>query len=338
MQSLTPAGFGTFPLPDDLANDIPGLAWTVPNLEAFARVELISVDNGDVRACLQATISNGLDAEQTAVKWVSGIFTLIAVLVGLVHSCINSPSPAQYRWFDIILLFQTAVALVLMPLNYPLVYRAFARNFFWSVGMVTSESWRNSINDMRYRTGGHMDGSAYSDVRYITRDLSPFNGININQLIDMVQQLGPLLGLGSGGSGLGGLLGRSVEDIQKRDAVLLQAREALLERDDIILSARDIPELVTQNRLNGLGPGIPTYVNSLGIPVANAFTTLFFVMLIVIAIAIVLHIIIFLIAYLVERSAHRQNWGGRLIDRYWGFCGGNALRLVRRVYWHRMLR
>lgn len=286
------------------------------------------MDGGELRACLQANISNGLDAEQISVKWATGIFTLVAVLVGLVHACINSPSPAQYRWFDIVLLYQTAVALALMPLNYPLVYRAFARNFFWSVGMVQNESWRNSINDMRYRTGGSMNGTVYADTQYISQDFSPYSGIDINQLIDLVQSLGPLLGLSGGG--LGDLLKRSSpSDVQARDNIILRATDQLRERTHSLVARAGV-DLVNQNRVegDGDGTGIPAYVNSLGIPVANVFTTLFFVMLIVIGIAIVLHLIIFLIAYLVERSAHRQNWGGRLIDRYWGFCGGNALRLV----------
>jgi hypothetical protein len=323
-------GYGTYPLPDNIQNDIPALAWTVPDLEAFARVELRSVDGGELRACIQSTIVNGLTAEQTSVKWAAGMFTLVAILVGLIHSCINSPSPAQYRWFDVVLLYQTAVALVLMPLNYPLVYRAFARNFFWAVGMVSSESFRTSINNMRYKTGGHLNGTAFPDVQFINADLSDSEGIDVNQLIDTIRQLGPLLGSG----GLGGLLGRSLPDVPEEDLYLLQTLESLhTARPDPathLLTARAIPDLVNEIRLANTGSGIPAYVNSLGIPRANAFTTLFFIMLIVVAIAIALHAIIFVIAYLVERSASRQNWGGRLIDRYWGWCGGNALRLVCR--------
>lgn len=285
------------------------------------------MDGGELRACIQSTIVNGLSAEQTSVKWAAGIFTLVAILVGLVHSCINSPSPAQYRWFDIVLLYQTAVALALMPLDYPLVYRAFARNFFWAVGMVSSESFRTSINDMRYKTGGHLNGTVYPDVEFINADLASDEGINVNQLIDTIKQLGPLLGSG----GIGGLLGRSLPDVPEGDLALLQTFEALHTSAPATrqLAARAIPDIVDEIRLSNTGSGIPAYVSTLGIPRANAFTTLFFIMLIVVAIAIALHIIIFVIAYLVERSANRQNWGGRLIDRFWGWCGGNALRLVR---------
>ena len=292
-------------------------------------MELRSVNGGELRACIQTTIVNGLTAEQTSVKWATGMFTLAAVLIGLIHSCINSPSPAQYRWFDIVLLYQTAVALALMPLNYPLVYRAFARNFFWAVGMVSSDSFRTSINDMRYKTGGYLNGTVYPNIEFINTDLSEKEGIDVNQLIDTIRQLGPLLGSG----GLGGLLGRSLPDVPEEDLALLQTLSALHssapDPTTHLLTSRAIPDLVNEIRLVNPNTGIPAYVNSLGIPRANAFTTLFFIMLIVIAIAIVLHVVFFVVAYFVEKSAYRQNWGGRLIDRYWGWCGGNALRLVR---------
>jgi hypothetical protein len=299
---LTGAGFGTFPLPDSLARDLPGLAWTVPDLEAFARIEMRDVNNGTLEACLQAVLSNGLSAEQTAVKWAAGIFTLVAILVGLAHACINSPSPAQYRWFDVVLLFQTAVAVGLMPLNYPLVFRAFTRNFFWAVGMVHNNGWQNSINDMRYRTGGSLPGQTYPDTTYIGRGLTPIqsrSAIDINQLIETIKALGPLAGL------------------FRRDFI----EEHSLSRRAVI------PDLVSQDVNPGLAPGIPPYTNSRGIPVANAFTTLFFVMLIVVAVAIGLHLVILAAALITDRSINGPNWGGRLKGRFGGFIAGNALRL-----------
>jgi hypothetical protein len=310
-------GYGTLPLPDSIARDLPGLAWTVPDLEAYARIEMRNVDNGTLQACLQAVLSNGLSAEQTAVKWATGIFTLVAILVGLLHACINSPSPAQYRWFDVVLLFQTAVAVGLMPLNFPLVYRAFTRNFFWAVGMVHDNGWQNSINDMRNRTGGSLSGELYPDTTYITRQLSPIqerSAININQLIDTVRALGPLLGSG-------GLFGRGLE---ARDSILLDARDAQLHS---FAKRADVPELSDLNVNPGLALGVPTYTNSVGVPVANAFTTLFFVMLIVIAVAIALHLVILAAAFISDRAINAPNWGGRLKGRFGGFVAGNSLRL-----------
>jgi hypothetical protein len=77
----------------------------------------------------------------------------------------------------------------------------------------------------------------------------------------------------------------------------------------------------------GLADGIPPYTSSVGVPVANAMTTLFFMMLIVIAVTIALHVIILIAAFISDRSINAPNWGGRLKGRFGGFIAGNALRL-----------
>ena len=166
-----------------------------------------------------------------------------------------------------------------MPLNFPLVYRAFTRNFFWAVGMVHDNAMQNSINDMRYRTGGSLPGVTYPGTTYISRQLSTIqerSAIDINQLIETVRTLGPLLG--------SGLFGRS-----------LKARDAILHS---LAKRADIPEIQDLNLNPTVAAGVPRYVNSVGIPTANAFTTLFFMMLIVIAVTIGIHVVILALAFI----------------------------------------
>lgn len=195
-----------------------------------------------------------------------------------------------------------------MPLNFPLVYRAFTRNFFWAVGMVHDNAMQNSINDMRYRTGGSLPGVTYPGTTYISRQLSTIqerSAIDINQLIETVRTLGPLLG--------SGLFGRS-----------LKARDAILHS---LAKRADIPEIQDLNLNPTVAAGVPRYVNSVGIPTANAFTTLFFMMLIVIAVTIGIHVVILALAFISDKSINGPNWGGRLKSRFGGFIAGNALRL-----------
>lgn len=68
-------GYGTYPIPAQYTDDIPGLAYTVPNLEAYARVQLLRQETGEVAACLQATLSNGKTTKHKAVAIASGVFT-----------------------------------------------------------------------------------------------------------------------------------------------------------------------------------------------------------------------------------------------------------------------
>ncbi|WWC72015.1 uncharacterized protein I206_105974 [Kwoniella pini CBS 10737] len=303
-------GYGTYPIPTKYSSKIPGIAWSIPNLEAYARVQLLREETGEVAACLQATLSNGWSVRQTAVSWATGIFTLVALLIGLFHTgAVNSPSPAQYRWFDILYLFQSAAASGLMHLNYPLAYSAFTQNFHWAIGLFKSKHVQNSINTMRSKTGGHLDSNAYSDVQYINRKFSPYNVYaSFNEVTSSKASFQTFI---------------ANAQAEANNAPALSSHLELGKR-------ATIASAITQNATSELSSGLPVYTNTLNIPTANAFDTVFFFFLAFVAIAIVFHILLFGVLWIVERSSRGKgeiSWAGRLRRMWWGFCAGNALRL-----------
>ncbi|WRT70226.1 uncharacterized protein IL334_007221 [Kwoniella shivajii] len=303
-------GYGTYPIPTKYTDQIPGIAWSVPNLEAYARIQLLREETGEVAACLQATLSNGWSTRQEAVSWATGIFTLVALLIGLFHTgAVNSPSPAQYRWFDILYLFQTAASTGLLHLNYPLAYSAFTENFHWAFGLFKSQKIQNSINTMRAKTGGHLDSNAYSDVQYINRKFSPYNVyISLNEVISSKATFQSFLSQNT-----------------------ISQRELSNHTYNIELGKRaNIQSSVAQNATSELSSGLPVYTNTISIPEANAFPTVFFSFLAFCAIAIAFHVILFAVLLVAERGGRGKkeiNWAGRLRRMWWGFCAGNALRL-----------
>lgn len=296
-------GYGTYPLPSGILDDLPGLAFTVPNLEAYARIELLRTENQEVAACIQATLSNGKTTRFKSIAIATGIFTLVALLVGLFHSMINSPSPAQYRWFDILYLYQTAVATGLLHLNYPLVFTNFVQNFAWSFALFHSDSMQNSINNMREKTGGSLSGMAYDEVQYINRRLSPYNygsstsAFNFNTITSPAQ---------------------------------LSNLFAVSPKINTLAARATIPSALFSNDTSTIETGIPVYVNTQEIPPANAFTTIFFFFLAFIGIALVFHALLFIVVLIADRAGKRANWATRLRRMWWDFCMGNALRVVSR--------
>ena len=234
------------------------------------------------------------------------MFTLVALLIGLLHTAaVDSPSPSQYRWFDILFLFQTAAATGLLHLNYPLVYSNFTLNFAWAMALFRSNTMQDTINKMRVKTGGELSGQAYSDVHYIDRKLSPYNEF-IDLSIITKSDLHSYMARNS----------RSFSDLA------LPFGRPLLSRA-VIASAID------QNTTSELSTGLPEYADTLGIPEANAYSTVFFLLLAFVAMAIVLHIILYILVRIIQKSSGgRVLWATRLRQMWWGFCGGNALRLV----------
>ncbi|KAH0827798.1 hypothetical protein J3R83DRAFT_3423 [Lanmaoa asiatica] len=152
-------GSDSLPLPSSLGvtNKIPGIAFQIPDLEAYAQLTLTDVTTGQLKACVQATLSNGWSAHQVAVEWATGALGLLALLSAIWYS--QSPdSLAPHRLFDLFYLFQWAASTALLDLNYSSVYTAFATNFSWALGLFPASATspiQLSINNMRHLTGGY---------------------------------------------------------------------------------------------------------------------------------------------------------------------------------------
>lgn len=299
-------GYGTYPVPTSITDKVSdqawSLAWTIPNLEGYARLTLTSVDSGDTEACLQATLSNGWSTRNAAVAWATSMFTLAALLLALVHTALfNSPSPAQYRFFDILFLFQTAASTGLLRLNYPLMYTAFTQNFHWALGLFSSSAIQNSVNDMRHRTGGSADDTAYNAVQYINRKLSPYNtfvSVDVNQLLSTAATFKSYFA------------GMPTSNLVKRVTV---------------------PTYQDQSDTTDIRTGLPVYTNTLGIPEVNAFPTVFLIFLAFLAIAVAFHLVLFSVVFFVDRVGRGRRgteWATRLRKAWWLFSAGNALRVV----------
>lgn len=301
----SPAGYGTYPLPKNIEEKVPGIAWNVPNLEAYARVELWNQATNETAACLQATLSNGWSTKYKGVMIGTGMLTLAAVVAMLVHSLfLNSPSPVIYRWFDILFLYQSTAASGLLHLNYPLAYSNFVQNFRWSLGLFFSESMQRSISKMRNKTGGHMDDTAYSSSQYINRKLSPYNilaAVNITDPVSTPEKFKIFMAEHSA------------------DYALKHAKRV------------QIPSTVSQNAANDLTTGIPVYVNTAGIPQANAYDTIFFFLLAVIAMVLALHAVLGLFTLILKCATSNRkghSWSDRFQRSWFDQLMANLLRVA----------
>ncbi|KZT28934.1 TRP-domain-containing protein [Neolentinus lepideus HHB14362 ss-1] len=250
----------------DVSKRIPGIAYQVPDLEAFAQLKLNEVSTGDLKACVQSTLSNGWSTHQAGVEWASGGVAILALLSAAFYSVIPE-SLAPFRFLDLIYLYQAIATSAFLDVNYSSLYRAFTLNFSWAMGlfpMSSTSSIQNSIDNMRHKTGGHLaDASGGSAVSLVNRRLSPYNQAFVipQQLIDKASAL-PSMDFVKGLS-LPSLAGNSSTSA---------------------LAARDVATVTTTSD-NVLQAGIPIYVNSIGIATGNAFMTIFFVVLIMIAVA-----------------------------------------------------
>lgn len=292
-------GSETLPLPSSIkfTSDIPKIAYKIPDLEAFAQLTLTEVGTGELKACIQSTLSNGWSTHQPGVSWGIGGLAFLALFSSVWQSFLLD-SIAPFRFLDLLGLYQTIASSGFFDLNYPVVYRAFTLNFSWAMGLFSQSpqsSMQESITNMRHLTGGDLAGStAGASVALVNRGLSPYN----TQLFAYLQALFPI-------------------DL----SAYATSRTSLV--------ARDV-QTVTSQSSNVLDAGVPIYVNTIGIATANAFMTAFFSALILLAITLALLLIIYGVASLASRQASTSpHWLAEIKPRFPLFARAWGLRIVR---------
>lgn len=237
----------------DLSSYVPVIAYKVPDLEAFVQLTLVEVGTGDVKACVQATLSNGWTTHEPGVEWATGAVAFLAFVSALWQSR-NPDSVAPHRFLDIVYLFQAIAASGLLNLNYPIVYRSFTFNFRWALGFFFPPSVQMAIDVMRNRTGGHPDDATGNALALTNRKASPYNAVSKLPTVHITS------------FAKGGIFSRSEDE----------SGLAFL-NTTAVLAATDVQTVTPTNTIK---QGIPIWLTTVGIPAENAFMNVFFATLI----------------------------------------------------------
>ncbi|OAQ63704.1 hypothetical protein VFPPC_09644 [Pochonia chlamydosporia 170] len=119
--------------------DLPGLAYSVPDLDASVRV-FINVTNTDNSiACLEAKISNGKSVDQLGVKWATAIIAGLALMSSAVINFLGYFNAAAHLAANALSLFgyfQSQAVLGLMAVHLPPIVQSWTQNFQWSMGII----------------------------------------------------------------------------------------------------------------------------------------------------------------------------------------------------------
>ncbi|KAG6862201.1 hypothetical protein C0995_002131 [Termitomyces sp. Mi166 len=312
-------GSDSISLPKSLGvqDKIPSIAFAIPDLEGVAQLVLTEVGTGKVKACVQATLSNGWSTHQTPVEWVTGSIALTTLLVSIWQS-LSPEAILPFRLIDLLFLYQTIASTSLLSLNYPSAYRAFTLNFAWAVGLFSTSpasSFQPSIDRMRHLTGGNLaNATSASAVGLVNRKLSPYN------LIGSITQVLPLR--------------RRTADFSTTWTKYLFSDLPTFFRS-VLASATQGTDVqtVTTSSSNVLQAGIPIYVNTLHIATANAFMTVFLCSLILLVCALAVFILAFMAILVLERFwRHRHKCNTSLKSTYLSFAQGWGIRLILFIF------
>ncbi|KAH0165729.1 TRP-domain-containing protein, partial [Aureobasidium melanogenum] len=126
-------------LPADAISQIPGIAYTVPDLDAKVQVYVNSTDTGRATACVQAELTNGKTVDQKGVSWAVAVIAGLALLVSAITSGLGHSNTAAHVAANTLALFgyfqaQSLVGMTAVPL--PPIVASWTQNFQWSMGII----------------------------------------------------------------------------------------------------------------------------------------------------------------------------------------------------------
>ncbi|KAF4336086.1 calcium-related spray [Fusarium beomiforme] len=171
-----------FPIGDAL-DQIPGIAYGIPDLDATVRAYVNMTSTRESVACVEADFSTGKTVEQLSVKWV----TAIIIGIGLVSSALislagygNAAAHLAANTLSLFAYFQAQAIMGLTAVTMPPIVDAWTQNFQWSMGIIRM-GWMQDIFTWYARaTGGKparlFDNLATASVQVVKRSIDNIPG------------------------------------------------------------------------------------------------------------------------------------------------------------------
>ncbi|KAK2592868.1 hypothetical protein QQS21_009435 [Conoideocrella luteorostrata] len=177
------AARGSQEIPAEFANMVPGIAFQVPDISAHATLQLLSLKDGKKVACIQSDVSNGKSTDVPAVSYIAaGIAGAALVMTGVSalgaavsggSAALGSSSGAAAgtvspSFGETIGWFQGMAMNSMLSVNYPPIYRSFAKNFAFSAGIIPWSGMQSTIDSFRSKTGGNLTQDNYGYLQNAT--------------------------------------------------------------------------------------------------------------------------------------------------------------------------
>ncbi|GAB7355601.1 hypothetical protein MBLNU459_g6329t1 [Dothideomycetes sp. NU459] len=126
-------------LPASAVADIPGIAYTVPDLDASVKVFINSTSLGTSVACVEAELSNGKTVDQKGVAWTIAVIAGLALITSAITSGLGHSNTAAHVAANTLALFgyfQAQAFIGMTGVTLPPIVASWTQNFQWSMGII----------------------------------------------------------------------------------------------------------------------------------------------------------------------------------------------------------
>lgn len=119
---------------------IPGIAYQVPDIDAYVKLLVVQRDTREIVACIQAFFSNGKTVSQVGVKWATAVIAGIGLLTSAVLSAFGNSNAASHiaaNTMSLFLYFQSVTVVAMEHVHtVPPIAAAWSENLIWSMGLI----------------------------------------------------------------------------------------------------------------------------------------------------------------------------------------------------------
>ncbi|KAL1993194.1 hypothetical protein VTN49DRAFT_3143 [Thermomyces lanuginosus] len=126
-------------LPDDIVPEIPGIAFTIPDLDGRVRIYIKSAETGETLTCVEASLSNGKTVYQKAVGWTLAVISGLALIASAVAAGFGFSNTAAHvaaNTLSMFGFFQAQAMYGMTSVRLPPIVAAWMQNFQWSMGII----------------------------------------------------------------------------------------------------------------------------------------------------------------------------------------------------------
>jgi hypothetical protein len=148
------------PIEADALKQIPGIAYTFPDLDAKVRI-LINMtsgtETGKTVACVEADFSNGKTVDLLGVKWATAVVAGLALVSSAIVSGLGHTNAAAHVAANALSLFgyfQSQAMIGLLGVHLPPIVMSWTQDFQWSMGIIRLDFMQDIFTWYQRATGG----------------------------------------------------------------------------------------------------------------------------------------------------------------------------------------
>lgn len=146
LQGLCPMNAGQITLnsnaeiPASALKQVPGITYTVPDLDARVQVYFNQTDTASSAACVEAELSNGKTVDQKGVAWTVAVLAGLALVASAITSGLGHSNTAAHVAANAMALFgyfQAQAFIGMSAVSLPPIVASWTQNFQWSMGIIS---------------------------------------------------------------------------------------------------------------------------------------------------------------------------------------------------------